>query len=582
MWSFAAVLFMALSGKAPYTAESGDKDFMLDKIMMTKLDVSPLRRYVVSAAGIGFLQRLLNVRPELRPMEVECLRDPWLDDGKTGYNLEVDNAGEEVAGGDDDGELDASQLSIHGDDSDGQHDLDLDEPAFGGQHGAKRPRTAGAFAPREDPDFPSSPEDSSPVMPSTPSRDSYDVGRGGNENRLFGEVGASALGSSGVVPHGQQLNLGLHDEGDVVEQIERVEATAPAAPAAPRGTLQRENAQSLLLPPESAQTPGSAAPSLLGAEAMVRQLHVASPSPRESPTSTPRSQMLPTTPKTREASPTRGSRRDDGDENGDDDEDEAHAASEDDETPRKFSRRIDLPIPDSYYYDPYDKTTHNAEYAAKMRALQDGAGRSMPALNGVGGRVSEERQGQRSLREGDVATMHRRITSDSGFARPPTLLGKLTTTRESCIDVTVNITQRATSWGRGGGNTHVYPDGGNTLIPKYAFDILFWRPGLAEEMAKGAAWTDVADVPAMIMTRTSLRIHVNGVKLVRREREGNPYGELRTGDVVTIFRGSGKELEFRCEFFHGASAARRAPGAKPFEIRHAELDAKKGSPGVMG
>ncbi|KAI9825298.1 MAG: hypothetical protein M1832_001332 [Thelocarpon impressellum] len=568
MWSFAAVLFMALTGKGPYTAESGDKDFMLDKIMTTELDVGPLRRRGVSEEGVRFLRRLLNVRPELRPLELECLRDPWLDDGSGPMDMELENAGWEVVDDGDDGELDASQLSIDGDegsDGDGRQEAQLDSALPAHQRGPKRARTTGTFAPRDYPDFPSSPDDSSPIMPSTPSKESYGLPDAASEvNRLFGEVGASALGSSGVIPYGQ-LNLGMP-----IADAREERGFGEVQPVQSTARLQRQNAQSLLAPPE-VPAPLAPAPSLLGAEALVGQLNVASPSPG----STPGSSMAPTTPKTREPSPiSPGKQRDEhgGPEN----------PGNEDEAPKRFVRRINLPIPDSYYYDPYDKSTHNAEHAAKMRALEGQESQTGAAGARGSGESSKDNGAAQSVREQDAqietdpATTEeehpKSSTADTSFARPLPILGKLTTTRESCIDVTINITQRATSWGRGGGNTVIYPDGADTLIPKYAFDILFWRAGLAEEMARGLAWTEVPDVPAMIMTRTSLRIFVNGVKLVRREKEGNPYGALHTGDVITIFRGSGKELEFRCEFYHGASARPRPVGAKPFEIRHADFE----------
>ena len=625
MWSFAAVIFMALTGKPPFTAESGDKDFMLDKIMTTNLDVGPLLRRDVSKEGIVFLQRLLNRRPELRPMEVECLRDDWLDDGSGPVEMDIDNTVEDL--NDETGEvaLGASQLSIHQDESDLvlELDLDLDEPVASDPRLSKRVKMTGAFAPREHTEVPSSPDFPSSLVPSIGDKESFDhQNHPNNPHRLFGEIAGSALGSSGVIPQ-DQLNLGLPavDSGKMTgtEKHDAIISETPASVAAAPskgGQAHRAEGPGNMTVAEHSQSARhlaqpAAAASLLGAEALVDQLNVASP-PQHSQASTPKTSTTPKTPKTREQSPmaTPKHQRDD----------EAAGTNPEQVTgdpPKKFVRRINLPIPDSYYYDPYDKSTHTAEHAAKMRALErEQAKDSIEMLthadltSGPAGELSKEETalsedeanataqssnpsqpqlvawGSSSLQEVPNKSLRpmdnnhhnpHMLTANSADTQhvPSALLGKITTTPESFITTTIPINHRLTSWGRGASNTVVHPDGADTRIPKYAFDILFWKAGLADSLAAGQAWTSIPDICAMITTRTSVKIHVNGVSLVQRDKEGNPYGMLHTGDVITIFKEKipgGKQLEFVCEFYHGASAAPRPAGKKPFEILHADFE----------
>jgi serine/threonine protein kinase len=79
IWSFAAVLWFALCGKAPFEGivhKIGKK--MFDRIIGTQLDVSPLRARGISEAATDLLCQMLNTNPSERPSETECLQHPWL------------------------------------------------------------------------------------------------------------------------------------------------------------------------------------------------------------------------------------------------------------------------------------------------------------------------------------------------------------------------------------------------------------------------------------------------------------------------------------------------------------------------
>lgn len=606
MWSYAAVLFMSLSGRAPYTVETGDRDLMLEQIMTTELNLDPLRRRGVSKEGIDFIRKLLNPEPNLRPTENECFADAWLDDDS--IQARMSQSLRALPAPNNDGIVTQNAFS-----SSPQDEVDLDEQLRADARSSKRPRTTDAFALREQVDVPSSPDVSYPSLP-LPGRGEHisDTRAQVEGNRLFGEVGESALGSSGVIPQGY-LNLGasLESEGDPSlseastmvgvldhsQQSHEVSSDPPEAPAThdSNGALH-----------EDGQHQSSAAASLLGAESLVGHLNVSSPSPHLSPTS-PKSPKRPMTPKSEHASPSASMKhkREDGSLSSDGGKSE---------TPRKrFVRRIDLDIPDSHYYNPWDKSTHNAEYAAMMRARDERASKSGAGGRSLAGKsMSCGKSNEKALKstvaasncdplsrlttppssfESEVKDVAAEIgkvalskamlsskpppaatTSKQGeeFLRPYPVLGKISSTSNSVIHVNLPLTRRETSWGRGGGNTNVYHNAKEIRVPLYAFGILFWKPGLPDLIDKGVPWTEVPDVSAVIRNKSRRNISINGVKLPY----GNYYGRLHTNDLISIptEKGNGKPIELRCVFHHGASASERPKGGKAFEVEHAEFD----------
>ncbi|KAI9847404.1 MAG: hypothetical protein M1837_002593 [Sclerophora amabilis] len=644
IWSFAAVLFMALSGTAPFMVETGDRDLMLEKIMTTKLDVTPLLTHGVSQEAITFIQKLLNPRPELRPMEEECLNDAWLVEYDQTIRMDHDNGGLSMIEEGDEDLLDASQLSLEERDTDRQDDesgdpeddFDLDELVGPNSHQSKRLMTADAYALREPPQISSSPDGSYQDMTRSMFEQSYSHAQEKPKGeRLFGEVGQSVVASSGVIPP-RRLNLDLSENGGLSVGI------SEEGPSSSEGQQQRSTtmtnkdgfdnsfdqaaAGELYQSYVSSHAEPAAAASLLGAELLVGQLNVASPPSHKSALSTPQSPLTPKTPASRDASPTASVRRskEEGGPTADGDNRVAEAT-------KKFVRRVSVPIPDSYYYDAFDKSTHNAEYAAKMRALKDSkdganANKASPSVSDITKKsaADADHTGDSSARgsmsapqaDSDRRSASAAATNVTGFAddnkkstsgaketdqpftgkeaqiapsreenaastnsqqsfvRPLPIHGKLISTPQSIVNLTLTLNQRETSWGRGSANTIVYPNGQDVRIPKYAIDILFWKEGLPDMINKGLNWKDLPDVPAIIRTRASRQIYVNGVALVNRDKEGNPYGKLYTGDVITIWEDSngGKgELKFTCEFYHGASAPPRPAGARAFEIEHADL-----------
>ena len=636
---------MSLSGKPPYTVETGDKDLMLDKIMRTELNLAPLRRRAISREGIAFVRMLLNPDSEKRPTEQACFAHPWLNDGSVPAPMDVDdvltapqNAGHISA--------EAARLILNEDEvgEDGIDEVDLDEQLYDGARLSKRMRTVMAIDPREQIEVPSSPAVSYPSLPYANAEDHVAPTRlPPKSNRLFGEVGESALGSSGVIPP-NQLNLKGTIEGssDPLSEASTFERALESSHLTQTARIDYSSNQASLSEEysmqEDTEPQPSAAASLMGAESLVGHLNVTSPTPRISPVSTPKSPLTPATPRTQGSSPGSSMVKHPREE----EKVDPDAAGPSKTQPKKFSRRVSLPIPDSYYYDAWDKSTHNAEYAAKMRALDENArkgqltGGSKTELDGKGKEVNTKGPGQElvhsgreeaelddrehanSLREtkaeidptglapkSDVQKDNEVVDeSDTGltaaaavsltkmepdnqlkqFARPLPILGKLISTPNSVLNIFLHLNKRDTSWGRSSANSIVYPNGQDIRIPKYAFDILFWKPGLPDQIRQGINWTEVADVPAVIKTRASRHIYVNGVPLVHRDREGNPFGKLYTGDVITVWedKETGKEIKLVCEFYHGASVNRRPEALKGFQVEHVEFVAGAGSRSASG
>ena len=160
------------------------------------------------------------------------------------------------------------------------------------------------------------------------------------------------------------------------------------------------------------------------------------------------------------------------------------------------------------------------------------------------------------------------------------MLGKLISTPQSLLALTIQLNQRENSWGRGGNNTIIFPNGQDTRVPKYAFDILFWRSGLPALIEQGVAWTEVANVTAVIRSRASRPISVNGVPLINRQQTGDmAYGRLYSGDVLTIWedKDSAKEISLVCEFYLGASGGPRPKHRKPFEVEYGQFESSPSS-----
>ena len=87
IWSYAAVLWLSLCQSPPFegVVDQTGKG-MFDKIMETRLDINPLLARGISPQAVDLLIKMLNTDPAKRPTELECLDHPWLSDGKRRFS----------------------------------------------------------------------------------------------------------------------------------------------------------------------------------------------------------------------------------------------------------------------------------------------------------------------------------------------------------------------------------------------------------------------------------------------------------------------------------------------------------------
>lgn len=286
LWSLAGVLFFAMSGRPPYPAANGTGyQELLHKIMSQPLDVQPLRSANISDEGIMFVHSMLNINPEARPSIEELEDSAWLKPEGTERSFdsydEVDLVGQ---GNQKELEKSASQLSIH--DETREELLESLDNSQGD--------VVELLAQKREPD-PEPDRLSSLASSDSLSNEDYTFLRNApNQSRLFGEVAvnASVIGSSGVFPN-NLLNLPVPistacDQQAFVDNTTMSQQERPIA--LPKTEEMSENVTALSAPPMVAGTekaiesynPGTA-PSLLGAESLVGQMQMNSPSPAHSP-----------------------------------------------------------------------------------------------------------------------------------------------------------------------------------------------------------------------------------------------------------------------------------------------------------
>ncbi len=153
------------------------------------------------------------------------------------------------------------------------------------------------------------------------------------------------------------------------------------------------------------------------------------------------------------------------------------------------------------------------------------------------------------------------------FHPPKRILAKLIATPDSCLPtITLNITESLTTWGRGFDATVRYSNANETRIPKYAFKIFLFKPGFyASAQSSPRKWSDQdQDMSFYISTKASLGIWVNDIPVTAYDRQ-NPsseskfWGQLRHGDLITVFRNEAKSqfVKLRFECYWGKSKETR-------------------------
>ncbi|PNY27678.1 Serine/threonine-protein kinase RAD53 [Tolypocladium capitatum] len=163
IWSLGGVLFYTLTGSPPYPVKSGiSYSELLHIVMTTMLNISPLQKYGVSDRGIDFLHRMLERRPENRATISELEGHAWL--AGQGATIQASQSYDEITD-DEDVVLEPSQSQLALEDD---SMCEESEKEYG------------------------------------------NVASGAQPPRLFGEVGVSAIGSSGVIP-ADYLNFPVND-----------------------------------------------------------------------------------------------------------------------------------------------------------------------------------------------------------------------------------------------------------------------------------------------------------------------------------------------------------------------------------
>ncbi|RAL04614.1 serine/threonine-protein kinase [Aspergillus ibericus CBS 121593] len=571
MWSLGAVLFHLLAGVPPFAPRGDDRGTQMLRIIMTEdADYGELRKAGVSEDGIDLVARLLNRDPTSRPSERECFKHPWIagvadideyEDEDVMLNLadDLSDIGEDL-----EDELDASQLSLN--------DKPAAEVAVEEDNEAAQSKKIKLDYPPADIRYPSLPSIDSfqvvqPISQSTP-------------KRLFGEITPSVLRSS----HALGENVDAF-EGDDFSIHDFVSSTGES------NISDGNSLNSVLSLPEN-PVAGSA-PSLMGAEKLVGQLnmdswhpgtsnnipphHIEAPGPQTSMAAQVPDKQAPEAPK---------------------------HTSVDDATlkPCKFSRRIELPVPDTASErsspemiektaekadeDGVEKTTETTEKPIEKsnhgRAESEadyGEIFDIELANTIDAKTGEQlpdllQRGDNQLPAEPAPDpspdTNPRVFSQPSKTRP--LLGRLTTLPGSIFDLTIPLETRMTSWGRGPQATICYPEPMDTRIPAYALEVTFWAPAIETKIAAGQEWMTVPGVMAILSTKTRKCIWVNGTELRRgpdgdNGREGFHFGKLYTGDVITVYQHRHKFLKFACEFYHGDSARPRPEEEKGFTVR---------------
>jgi serine/threonine protein kinase len=561
IWSFGGVLWYALCGQPPFRGiADATGEAMFTNIMETPLDTTPLQKAGVSAACIDLLTRMLRTEPAERPTDRECLSHPWLKDGAI---IPADPVLQSIVEEDEsqDAEQQLSQLSMREEvhESDEEGDILSDEELMGFVT-ERQPKRV-----RADPLHPRNQlrdRDDSSVEPSFTSShlvnadESFQAMPTPRQPRLFGEIGQSALESSGVLNtrannalseeesvHGSQHHGGVASNHAVGGAKHQIPFTAPPQ-------LER----------------GFSSPSLLGAESLVRDLNMTSP---HSPISRTQSPAMPATPKTPDVV-----------QHSSLDPSSKDFSQVSEPTPRArpsgMDRQINLPLTASYYYDPRDPNTHNLEYASRVsgfdfvstsRAAASGASviPDTAAASDTSGHSTVSSNGRGQSPAAPVPS----VPAELDIRPPPKRLGKLVATADSFApNLVINIDQSKTSWGRLGNNTVVYEHSRDTRVPKTAF-IVFWyssAPQSSDTVDKmsqeGKDWTSLEELNVGIWTCATHGISINGKHLRQKDEKGRAlFGNLHTGDIIQIYHhANGQVLRFRCEFYLGAGKDPRSAG----------------------
>ncbi|KAL8799937.1 MAG: hypothetical protein Q9182_005525 [Xanthomendoza sp. 2 TL-2023] len=623
-WSLAAVLYHLLCGDPPYTGSTQDYGArILDSMMSKSVDYGKLLRVGVSRDAIDFISKMLVIDPSMRMSDNDCLAHPFVLADKrpkeiseesedlelqtqaaarpTGHTIRDDARTEENS--QTNFERLASQLSIN--DARNKEDLhDMDELSSEylediGEMiedvGPSEPKTRDQreLDAMSDPSF-------EEYIHQYPSGSQVQAAQQRQGNNLFGQISPAALRSSGTLGREARRALEIASQNRAGSSADEF----PYAGSSPLSATDFPNPPNL---PKSTHPGhnmdfGQAAPSLLGAESMVDKLHMDSIMADVADLDTDKQRPTSRVPGAEEHVLQAGKHQ--------------SIRSDDDlytATPPRSRRRLDEPSSDlreskriRIHDMQLDPGTIGFETKPAETTKTNPMGNKQPAITGDG---STEQNTSKyaaaiptkqttNLRDLISATKAPASTSSSSTTKavsvaipaptilplpatpaisspfapppPPSLIdyGTLTTTPDSIPFPAITLEQRLTTFGRHPACDHQWPSARDTRVPKFAFDIAFWRRGLERSLEQDPhrTWQNDKELQTIIHTRTSAAIWVNGTILTKAAETGKVnYGVLRTGDVVCVFQG--KEcLQFRVEIRIGTSKQARKQAGEAFEV----------------
>jgi len=614
IWSLGGVLFYALTSNPPFPVKNGvTYTELLDHIIKTPLNTTPLVNYNVSKSGVHFLCRMIHVRPETRATITELKSHAWLNEPASSINEEVEEA------------LDysASQLSLN----DGQSP----QAKFSGDSSLREPEPDFSM------DFESEKENNTFGQPHVP--------------RLFGEV--SAIGSSGVIPE-ERLNLPVsfdrfsetEDDGfEVRDSFEESDdfSTPQTNALSALGPSQPDNSRSALL--------GKGSQSLGGASSIFQNLNMESLAGNDSePASSRKIDFTSSKRKTvydtsdeydapdNNAKPSMKRLKSEGDVADLQLELELFIC-----IPKMIKsetgRQIDYPLPKTTYWDSQDESTWDLNYpemthlqynafelAAKKRNEVFGRGKTplwdlamkyFPptpdhsdgpittlAMRPQGlhreGSVGESGDGDmpataplgsvdgRSDHSGPSEHTQTSVSPALCVTRPfHTVVGTFKSDPQSLVTgIFFSMDGPVLSWGRDRNNMVVYQPATEIKVPKNAFRVMLWREGYKAAVDEFRPWEPVRsttihttrDSPEpdsyafYIATKATMGIRINGNPLVPHDPKDaantapcRNWMKLFNGDRIAFWGGEDvrtqARLIFECSW--GGSAMSRPADEPP-------------------
>ncbi|KAG6035271.1 hypothetical protein E4U41_006151, partial [Claviceps citrina] len=624
IWSLGGVLFYSLTGQPPYPVKSGiSYSELLHKIMTTDLDTVPLHRHGLDEAGIGFIRRMLDKRPECRATIPELESHSWLR-GSGGPAAQASQSYDEIT-------------------DDEEYPSQLQRPTY------EEEMVSDSMSDTSDKE-------------NGPMADDDQEQQQQQQQRLFGEVGVSAIASSGVIPS-DFLNLSPDGSMVVTEIMDSHEEEEYDDSADDSDTMRgrnrrayRHNAASVyptqsddqlqsLVEDVASQSLGGKGSSARGQSASQRRSYSMDPnSSKRKPCSNETSgeydeNIAPGKPIIKRLKS----------------EGNMEAVSEDVLAEYKLMARmpqvlrlesgrlIDHPVSKMEFWEQDKRTWHlhypemtQLQHDAFKQAAKDGgeefgpgktplwglAMKHFPPSSGAGGQASLLAVPSSPLltREdsnksgGDAMTD---IPSTAAPIQPDALpdtcpldtnivvpvhrkhmsanraVALIDTDVSSCVQgISFPVTDVLLSFGRGPENTEVFKDKQDARVPKYAFKLLLWKDGYdpSRDAARcdqpwcrqaGARAEDASSYHFWISTKATLGIKINGYNLASSDAK-NPNGPSRywakvyDGDSLTIWGGQdvGKQTTLTLRCLWGGSSQRRPAEDRRLEVAAPQAAAK--------